>query len=251
MRSPTDMGLPEIKDFLGHLIRQGASAEKVKMHVAGIKFLFAVTLDREDVANKIPWPKVPHKKPDILSLSEVERLLDAAMAASLAPAVVSITAYAAGLRISEACRLQHQDIDSERMLIHVRLGKGKKDRYVMLSPRLLEILRGYWAKARPAGDWLFPGRKAVRPLTPASVRKALDVAARKAKLRKKVNPHLLRHSFATHLLEAGTDIRVIQVLLGHSSIRTTARYTQVSARHIASVTSPLDRIRVPQVPARQ
>jgi site-specific recombinase XerD len=169
----------------------------------------------------------------------------------LEPAVVSIAAYGAGLRVTEACRLQPGDIDSKRMLIHVRQGKGKKDRYVMLSPRLLEILRGYWVKASPKGDWLFPGRKPGRPLTPTSVRKALDAAAKRAKLRKKVTPHLLRHSFATHLLEAGTDIRVIQVLLGHSSIRTTARYTQVSARHIASVQSPLDRIRAPQIPVRQ
>ena len=248
MVSPREMGLPEIKRYLGHLVYAGASPEKLKMHVAGLKFLYGVTLDRQEVAGKIPWPKVPLKMPDILSLSEVELLLEAAMSASLAPAVVSITAYGAGLRITEACRLQPTDIISTRMLIHVRQGKGNKDRYVMLSPRLLEILRGYWVKARPTGDWLFPGRKPGQPLTPTSVRKALDAAAKKANLRRKVTPHLLRHSFATHLLEAGTDIRVIQVLLGHSSIRTTAHYTQVSTRHIASVQSPLDRIRAPQIP---
>jgi integrase/recombinase XerD len=244
MRSPREMGLPEIKDYLGRMVDLGATPEKLKMHVAGIKFLYGVTLDREEVARKIPWPKVPHKMPDILSLSEVERLLDAVMSASEIPAVASITAYGAGLRISEGCRLRPEDIDSARKLIHVRLGKGGKDRYVMLSGVLLEILRVYWRRVRPQGGWLFPGRKPGQPITRNAVAQALQAAASKAKLRKKVTPHLLRHSFATHLLEGGTDIRVIQVLLGHSSIRTTARYTQVSERHIGSVKSPLDKLRL-------
>jgi integrase/recombinase XerD len=251
MRSPREMGLGEIKDYLGRLVVQGAGPEKLKMHVAGLKFLYGTTLDRKVIADKVPWPKVPHKKPDILSLSEVERLLGAAMSASQIPAVLSMAAYGAGLRVSEACRLRPEDIDSARGLIHVRLGKGGKDRYVMLSPRLLEILRGYWVNVRPQGGWLFPGRKAGKPITRNAVEKAIDVAAAKAKLRKKVTPHLLRHSFATHLLEAGTDIRVIQVLLGHSSIRSTARYTQVSERHIGAVKSPLDKLRVPPVRARR
>jgi site-specific recombinase XerD len=251
MRSPKEMGLAEIKDYLGRMVCQGAGPEKLKMHVAGLKFLYGTTLGQEEIAKKIPWPKVPHKKPDILSLSEVERLLDAAMSASQVPAVVTIAAYGAGLRISEACRLRPEDIDSERKLIHVRLGKGGKDRYVMLSERLLEILRGYWRLARPQGGWIFPGRKPGEPITRNAVGKALHAAAAKAKLRKRVTPHLLRHSFATHLLEGGTDIRVIQVLLGHNSIRSTARYTQVSARHIGSVKSPLDQLRTPRVRARR
>jgi integrase/recombinase XerD len=251
MRSPREMGLAEVKDYLGRLVYQGASPEKLKMHVAGLKFLYTNTLDRKEVAEKVPWPKVPHKKPDILSLAEVEQLLEAAMSASQVSAMVAMAAYGAGLRVSEACRLRPEDIDSARGLIHVRLGKGGKDRYVMLSERLLEILRGYWVQVRPQGGWLFPGRKAGKPITRNAVEKALDVAAVKAKLRKKVTPHVLRHSFATHLLEAGTDIRVIQVLLGHSSIRSTARYTQVSERHIGSVKSPLDKIRVPRVRARR
>ena len=244
MRSPREMGLGEIKDYLGQMVREGAGPEKLKMHVAGLKFLYGITLDRKGIVEKIPWPKVPHKKPDILSLSEVERVLDAAMSASLIPAVVSITAYGAGLRISEACRLHPRDIDSARRLIHVRQGKGGKDRYVMLSERLVEILRGYWRQAHPEGDWLFPGHRPGKPITRDTVEKALKVAAARAKLRKRVTPHLLRHSFATHLLEAGTDIRVIQVLLGHSSIRTTARYTQVSERYIGSVKSPLDKLQI-------
>ena len=251
MRSPKEMGLTEIKDYLGQMVRAGSGPEKLKMHVAGLKFLYGITLDREEVAEKIPWPKVPQKKPDILSLGEVERVLEAAMSASQVSAVVAIAAYGAGLRISEACRLRPEDVDSARELIHVRLGKGGKDRYVMLSKRLLEILRGYWVQQRPEGGWLFPGNKPGYPITRNAVEKALHRAAAKAKLRKKVTPHLLRHSFATHLLEDGTDIRVIQVLLGHGSIRTTARYTQVSARHVGSVKSPLDKLNVAGVRARR
>jgi site-specific recombinase XerD len=250
MRSPREMGVVEIKDFLGQLVREGAGPETVKMHVAGVKFLYGVTLDRKEVAEKIPWPKVPHKQPDILSLSEVERLL-AAGSVSLVPTMVSMTAYAGGLRIGEACRLRPEDIDSERMLIHVRLGKGKKDRFVMLSEHLLKVLRAYWKAVQPQGGWMFPGRKKGEPLSKTAVGKALNVAAKRAGIKKHITPHLLRHSFATHLLEAGTDIRVIQVLLGHSSIRTTARYTRVSARHIASVKSPIDSIRMPRIPARR
>jgi len=246
MVSPRMMGVEEVKEYLGHLLESGASPEKFKMHIAGLKFLYGVTLDRKDVAEKIPWPKVPHKKPDILGLSEVERLL-AASTSSLVPTMVSMAAYAGGLRISEACRLRPEDIDSERMLIHVRLGKGNKDRFVMLSEHLLMVLRAYWKKVRPQGGWMFPGRKRGEPISRTAVGKALKAAAKKAGLKKRITPHPLRHSFATHLLEAGTDIRVIQVLLGHTSIRTTARYTQVSARHIGSVKSPLDRIRVPRV----
>lgn len=246
MRSPREMGLPEIKEFLGQLVREGAGPETLKMHVAGVKFLYGVTLDRQQVADKIPWPKIPHRQPDILSLSEVERLL-AAGAENLIPSTVEMTAYAGGLRISEACRLRPEDIDSSRMLIHVRQGKGKKDRFVMLSEQLLHVLRAYWKQVRPEGGWMFPGRKKGEPISRSAVGKALKAAAQKAGIRKRVTPHLLRYSFATHLLEAGADIRVIQVLLGHSSIRTTARYTKVSARHVASVKSPLDRIRVPKV----
>jgi site-specific recombinase XerD len=246
MVSPRQMGVEEVKEYLWYLLENGASAEKLKMHLAALKFLYGVTLDRNDVVAKIPWPKVAHKKPDILSLSEVERLLSKG-ASRLIPMMISITAYAAGLRIEEACLLRPGDIDSARMPLHVRLGKGKKDRFVMLSPQLLSMLRAYWKKARPQGEWLFPGAKKGRPLSNTSVRNALKDAAQAAGLHKRVTPHILRHSFATHLLEAGTDIRVIQVLLGHSSIRTTARYTQVSAKHIANVKSPLDKLNLPSI----
>jgi site-specific recombinase XerD len=238
MRSPRELGANAIKEYLEHLLLKGAGPETLKMNVAGLKFLYGVTLDRPRVAESIPWPKVPHKKPDILSGSELLKVLEGVT--SLVPGVVLMTAYGAGLRISEACRLCVEDIDGKRKLIHVRLGKGNKDRYVMLAERLLGALRSYWVQVRPEGKWLFPGRKKGAHLSASAVRKALDEAVRAAKLKKRVTPHTLRHSFATHLLETGTDVRVIQAVLGHASIRTTARYAHVSARHVASVKSPLD-----------
>jgi site-specific recombinase XerD len=237
MRSPRELGETAIKEYLGHLQLKGAGPEKLKMHVAGLKFLYGVTLDRAKVAERLPWPKVPHKKPDILSGTEVTKLLGAVT--SLVPAMALMTAYGAGLRITEVCKLRVEDIDGKRKLIKVRLGKGRKDRYVMLADRLLEALRQYWAKVRPEG-WLFPGRQKGKHLHPTTVQWALKEAARAVKLKKRVTPHVLRHSFATHLLETGNDIRVIQVLLGHASIRTTARYTQVSNKLIGSTKSPLD-----------
>lgn len=238
MKSPREMGETALKEYLAHLQMRGAGPETLKMNVAGLKFLYEVTLDRPKVAERLPWPKVPQKKPDILSGTETEKLLKAVV--SPVPAVVVATAYGAGLRTSEVCRLRAEDIDSERMLVHVRLGKGGKDRYVMLSARLLVMLREYWRQVRPAGGWLFPGRKRGTHLTPSAVQVALKKAVKAAKLKKRITPHTLRHSFATHLHEVGNDIRFIQVVLGHSSIRTTARYTQVSQRHVARMKSPLD-----------
>lgn len=238
MKSPLELGETALKEYLAHLQLKGAGPETLKMNVAGLKFLYGVTLDRAEVAERLPWPKVPHKKPDILSGSEVEMLLQAVP--SLVPRMALTTAYGAGLRVSEVCRLRVEDIDSKRGVIHVRLGKGQKDRYVMLANRLLLALRAYWGQVQPEGGWLFPGAKPGQPLSPDAVRKALERATKAVKVKKKVTAHGLRHAFATHLLEAGTDIRIIQVLLGHTSIRTTARYAQVSAKHIASVQSPLD-----------
>lgn len=238
MKSPRLLGSKDIKEYLGHLLMKGAGPETVKMNVAGLKFLYGVTLEQPRKVETIPWPKVPHRKPDVLSGTEMERLL--AKMTSLVPAMALLTAYGAGLRVSEACRLRVEDIDSKRKLIHVRLGKGGKDRYVMLSERLLAALRSYWVKVRPRDGWLFPGRAKGKHLSSAAVTKALAEGVSAAKLKKRVTTHTLRHSFATHLLETGTDIRVIQVLLGHASIRTTARYAHVSAKHIATVKSPLD-----------
>jgi site-specific recombinase XerD len=183
---------------------------------------------------------VPHTLPDILSLDEVQRLL--AAIASLKHRVILMAAYGAGLRISEACSLEVGDIDSARGLIHVREGKGQRDRYVMLSPRLLGALRLYWKHERPTGPQFFPGQAEESCISAKAVQAALRAAVLEAKITKHVTPHVLRHSFATHLLESGTDVRVIQVLLGHASIRTTMRYTQVSATHIGRTQSPLDRL---------
>lgn len=238
MRSPEEMGLEEAKEFLAHLVDSGSSPEAIKLNVAGLKFLYGVTLGRPEVADGLPWPKVPHKKPDILSGSEVDMIF--AGLTSLVAAMVLMTAYGAGLRISEACGLRPGDIDSRRGLIHVRLGKGGRDRYAMLPERLLRALRGYWVKVHPQGDWLFPSSRSGSHVSQKTVNARLKEAVAKARLDKHVTAHTLRHSFATHLHELGTDIRVIQVLLGHASIRTTTRYVQVSAKHVASVKSPLD-----------
>jgi site-specific recombinase XerD len=238
MKSPEKLGEADIKEYLHRLLLLGGSPEKLKMHVAGLKFLYGETLNRPEVVARIPWPKVAQKKPDILSGTEVARLLDAVT--SLVPCVALMTAYGAGLRVSEVCRLRVEDIDGKRGLIHVRLGKGSKDRYVMLPERLYRALRGYWAKVRPKDGWLFPGKKKGTHLHPTAVRWALKEAVRATKLKKRVTTHTLRHSFATHLLELGTDIRIIQALLGHESVRTTTGYTRVGAGLVGRVTSPLD-----------
>jgi integrase/recombinase XerD len=238
MKSPQKMGETHIKEYLHRLLLVGGSPENLKMHVAGLKFLYGETLNRPEVVARIPWPKVPSKKPDILSGTEVERLLGSVP--SLVPCVALMTAYGTGLRVSEVCRLRAEDIDGKRGLIHVRLGKGGKDRYVMLPKRLYLTLRGYWTKVRPTGGWLFPGRLKKTHLSPSAISHALKEAVRVAKLKKRVTTHTLRHSFATHLLELGTDIRVIQELLGHESVTTTMGYAHVGAGLVSRVTSPLD-----------
>jgi site-specific recombinase XerD len=196
-----------------------------------------VTLRRPEVAADIAYPKVKSALPDILSGTEMVQLLEA-LQSTMYRALV-MTAYGAGLRISEVCRLQTTDIDSRRMLIHVR-GKGGRDRFVPLPERVLFTLRRYWVAMRPTGPELFPGKEPGRGISPDAVRPHLHAAAAKVGLRKRATPHVLRHSFATHLLELGTDIRVIQMLLGHTSIRTTLRYTRVTDKHVARVQSPVD-----------
>ena len=238
-RPPSEMGLAEARQFLLQLAEvQHVSAAHLKMHVAAIRFLYGVTLGRPEVAVHLPWPRVPVTLPDILDQSEVDGLLEAI--ASVKYRALLMTAYSAGLRLGEASRLATTDIDSRRGLIHIRDGKGARDRYVMLSPRVLVFLRAYWRATRPTGPLLFPGQVPGQPVSPDAVRAALHAAAVKAGIRKHITPHVLRHSFATHLLERGEDIRAIQVLLGHASIQTTARYTQVSQRHIGRTPSPLD-----------
>lgn len=243
MRPVTELGEAEVRGFLlHHLVVRKATPATHKMLVAALKFLYCRTLGRPEVMRTVPWPRVPRRLPDILSGTEVESLLDALSVPGVRVAVMA--AYGAGLRISEVCALETRDIDRRRMVIHVRGGKGNRDRFVMLSARLLQTLESYWRAVRPPGPRLLVGRDG-QALRAENVRDALHEAARACGLEKRVTPHLLRHAFATHLLEAGTDIRVIQVLLGHRSIRTTAGYAQVSTRHVARTASPLDLLGTP------
>jgi site-specific recombinase XerD len=204
-----------------------------------------VTLDRAEIPERIVYARMPRKLPTILSADEVVRFLEAVP--SLKARAALTTAYAAGLRASEAASLRVADIDSDRMLIQVRHGKGAKDRTVMLSPQLLAILRTYWRLSRPQ-DCLFPGRKPDQPIAITVLHAACRSATKAAGLTKRVSVHTLRHSFATHLLESGTDIRIIKVLLGHRNLSTTALYTQVATSTISATQSPLDRLSLEVVP---
>jgi integrase/recombinase XerD len=198
-----------------------------------------VTLKRPEVVAELAFVRVPRTLPVVLSPEEVARLLDAAPGLKY-KAALSI-AYGAGLRASEVISLKIADIDSTRMVIRVEQGKGRKDRYVMLSEPLLDLLRAWWRQARPRG-WLFPGQNPVNPLTTRQLNRACHAASEAACIDKRVSLHTLRHSFATHLLEQKVDVRVIQVLLGHKKLETTARYAQVATRTIREVTSPLDHL---------
>ena len=244
-RPPEQMAEKEVREYLLHLaVEKKVGAPTQKMHVAAIKFLFAETLGRPEVVAGIPWPKVRQQLPAILSGTEMDRLLSAIE--SVKYRAIVMTAYGSGLRISEVCTLHATDIDSKRMLIHLHNAKGGRDRYVTLPERVLFLLRRYWKAERVKGPELFPGQREGTCISDSAVRNNLHEAARKAKLTKHVTPHCLRHSFATHLLELGTDLRVIQMLLGHRSIRTTVRYTRVTDKHVARITSPVDLLGTPK-----
>lgn len=239
MRSPEELGEQEVREYLLHLQdERELKPSSIHVYVAGLKFLFNVTLKRPEVMANFRGPKVPRKAPEVLSGTEVETLFRAIKAVKYR--AILMTTYGAGLRIGEACRLETKDIDSRRMLIHVREGKGGDSRYARLSPRLLTVLRGYYKWARPAGPYFFPGIRSDLPITRGSVRNVLNKAVKKCGFHKRVTPRTLRHSYATHLLEIGTDIRIIQVLLGHRSITSTQVYAQVSTRQISRTRSPLD-----------
>jgi len=238
-RPPQDMGEPEVREFLLHLEVKGLSGSTRRVYAAGLKFLYGITLEKPEIARAIVSPKrVAQRLPDVLTRDEVELLFKSIR--SVKYRALAMLAFGSGLRATEVCSLGIADIDSKRMVIHVRQGKGKRDRYVMLPKRTLATLREYWVAERPKGPYLFPGDK---PRTHLSVdcmqdnlRRATDAAA----LKKRVSPHVLRHSFATQLLEQGVDLRVIQTLLGHASISTTMRYTRVSGAHLDATRSPLD-----------
>ena len=207
--------------------------------MAALRFFFRVTLKRPAIIEHTAFIHEPRKLPVVLSPEEVVRLLDAAPGLKY-KAALSV-AYGAGLRAAEVVSLKVGDIDSKLMIIRVEQGKGRKDRNVMLSPHLLELLRIWWRAARPQG-WLFPGQNQVNPLTTRQLNRACHAAAHMADIKKRVSPHTLRHSFATHLLEQDTDIRVIQVLLGHAKLDTTALYTRVATKTIREVMSPLEHL---------
>ena len=238
-RSPDKASFEDVRRFQLHLATSGASTPIRNQTVAALRFFFRVTLRRSAIIEHTAFIHEPRKLPVVLSPEEVARLLDAAPGLKY-KAALSV-AYGAGLRAAEVVSLKIGDIDSKLMVIRVEQGKGRKDRNVMLSPHLLELLRAWYKAARPQG-WLFPGMNPVNPMTARQLRRACDTAAQMAEIDKRVSPHTLRHSFATHLLEQNTDIRVIQVLLGHAKLDTTALYTRVATKTIREIVSPLDRI---------
>ena len=238
-RSPSAASFEDVRRFQLHLVSSGVGVPAVNHALTALRFLFTVTLRKPAVVAQLPFIKEPRKLPVVLSPEEVARLLDAAPGLKY-KAALSV-AYGAGLRASEIISLKVSDIDSARMVIRVEQGKGRKDRYVMLSPHLLVLLRAWWRLARPQG-WLFPGRDPVEPLTTRQLNRACHAAAQRAEIDKRVSLHTLRHSFATHLLEQKTDIRVIQVLLGHKKLDTTALYTRVALKALGEVTSPLEHL---------
>jgi integrase/recombinase XerD len=237
-RSPADLGPEEARAYLHHLVEEkNVSWSYFKQAVCAIRFLYEVTLQREFMLAHLPFPRRERRLPTVLSPDEVTRFFNAVR--NPKHRVLLLIAYAAGLRVSELVALRVGDVDAERMVIHVRQGKGGKDRMVTLSPVLLEELRAYRCWEAPS-DWLFPGQDPARHLRARTVQKACQRASEAADLGKRVTAHTLRHSYATHLLEAGTDLRLVQTLLGHGSIRTTAIYTHVSNERLQRVRSPLD-----------
>jgi len=244
MKSPEQLGTDNVKTFLLHLVRERkAGPSTLHVYIAALCFLYRHVLGIPGVVEHLPRPRIPIKLPDVLDREEVHQLLAAVR--SLKLRTILTAAYAAGLRISEALRLEVRDIDSKRMVIHIRSAKNGKDRLVLLSPELLAKLRLYWVESRPRGRHLFPGRNG-RPVHIDVIRRALQATVREVGIKKRVTLHSFRHGFATHLLEDGTDVRVIQALLGHSNLATTAHYTQVSTRNFKDVTSPLDRLTRPK-----
>ena len=252
-RSPGTATSDEVRRFQLHLIESGASICNRNRIMTGVRFLFRVTLRRQDLAAEVWHLKEPERLPPVLSPGEVKRVLT--MATSLKARAKLTLAYGCGLRASEVVRLRAGDIDSEQMIIRIVQSKGRKDRHVMLPAEVLELLRQWW-KARPTTyddggvapehRWLFPGRSDHRPLTTRQFGRLFKEAAKAAGLRKTLSLHALRHSFATHLLERGTDIRVIQALLGHKRLETTARYTRVATGMIAKIESPLEGLSAPR-----
>jgi len=240
-RSPDRLGRDDIHAFQLHLTTTGLAWSSFNRIVCGLQFFYTVTLNRSDIMERIPYARTPTKLPVVLSADEIVRFLEALP--NLKSRVALTTAYAAGLRASEAVALKVEDIDSARGVIHVRNGKGGKDRDVMLAPNLLEILRTYYRIVRPK-VYLFPGRNVERPYNVSNLYAACRRAIAVTGLKKHITLHTMRHSFATHLLEQGTDIRIVQVLLGHRRLSSTEIYTHVSTGTICATKSPLEHLSV-------
>ncbi len=246
-RSPRELGAEHVRAFLLDLLRvKKRAASTIATYVGALRFLFFVTLRRTDLCfADLPRPKIPMRLPTVLDVAEVAKLLGAI--SSLKHRAIVMLAYGSGLRVSEACRLRVDQIDSARMVIVIREAKRGRERHTVLGPRLLAALRAYWKAVRPKGPYLFPSARAgtaAPTMTRAAVSKALKMAVAAAGLKKRVSPHTLRHSFATHLIEGGTDLRTVQVLLGHASLPSTTRYIHVTAARVASLVSPLDRLAI-------
>jgi integrase/recombinase XerD len=242
-RSPDLLGPDEVRAFQLHLLERRASWSLFNQTVCALRFLYGTTLGRPEQLPLIPYGKRPRTLPAVLSPAEVLRLLEAA--APGRDRVLLQVAYGCGLRLSELLHVRVADLDSARMVVHVRQGKGRKDRLVPLSPRLLGELRAYWRLGRPR-TWLFPGKKPDQPLTDGGAQRLFGRVRRRAGLGKRCSMHTLRHSYATHLLEAGVDLRTLQALLGHASLETTARYLHVSTQRLAQTPSLLDLLVLPR-----
>jgi site-specific recombinase XerD len=242
-RAPDTASVEDLRNYQLHLVDHGISPASLNAAISGLKFFFNVTLDRSDLMAKMQPVHLPRKLPVILSREEVSRLI--AAAGNLKHQTALAVAYGTGLRVNEVVALKVGDIDSQRMTLRVEQGKGQKDRYAMLSPVLLERLRVWWRVARAQGKmldggWLFPGQNPVLPLSARQLNRAIHAAAAEAGIEKRISMHSLRHAFATHLLEQKVDIRLIQVLLGHKKLETTALYAQVATDILREVVSPLE-----------
>jgi site-specific recombinase XerD len=247
-KSPDKLGLDHLRGYQAYLLKERKLAPgSVENHVAALRFFFVRTLRRHQFREFLPYPKVRRKLPNVLSREEVTRLIDAS--SSLFERTLLMVLYGTGMRRSEVAGLKISDIDSQRMILHVVNGKGGKDRDLPLSPALLETLRTYWRWLKPR-TYLFPSRMHrdhEQPITDKIVWRACTQAAKRAGIRKKVTPHLVRHSWATHLLEAGTDLRTIQLLLGHEDLETTAKYLHLSQRHLHKIANPIEDLKLSSV----
>jgi len=244
-RPPDRLGMEDVRAYQLHLVGQKYSWAHINQVACALRFFYGVTLSQKEAFQRIITGKDPEKLPPVLDDEEIVRFLEAVE--GVRNRVALATAYAAGLRVAEVACLKVASIDSKRMLLYIEAGKGDRDRYAMLSPRLLEILRAYWKRARPT-LWLFPGQEPGDHISVTALQSACRAARKRAQIKKRVTAHSLRHSFATHLLEDGTDIRIIQVLLGHIHLGSTARYAQVATNLIAGTRSPFDRLALELMP---